>query len=382
MSPRSAPSPERVLVLAPTGRDAVMLSERIAASGLEAEICPDLAALLSALAAGAGAAVIAQEALTGGGTTRLLATLAGQEPWSDVPVLLLVAAHRRGPPIAAGVFERANVTLLQRPLGVQLLVSSVRSAVRARRRQHEMRRLHDELARAVQESDFFVGVVGHDLRVPLQAILLWAGTIASLPAAEAQVVAAERIRASAHRMSRMIDQLLDYTRIRRGSGIPISPAPTHLGELCGLVVQEVRSGQAELAVDVVESGDLGGTWDADRLAQVISNLVGNAAQHGRHGGAITVELDGGDPALVRLRVHSLGEISAEALPTLFEAFYQPVSTRAGSHGLGLGLFIAREIARAHGGGIAVRTGEGRTVFEVTLPRATRQGSPAQPPAPA
>jgi len=141
---------ERVLVLTPTGRDAELLRDRIVAAGMSCEVCSDLHALLAGISVGAGAAVIAQEALPKRGAEELLATLEAQEPWSDIPVLLLSDASSKRPRVVSSFFERANVTLLQRPLVIQVFLSSVRSAVRARQRQYQMRDLHDELERVLQ----------------------------------------------------------------------------------------------------------------------------------------------------------------------------------------------------------------------------------------
>ena len=141
---------ERVLVLTPTGRDAEMLRDRIAAAGMSCEVCPDFQALLASISVGAAAVVIAQEALPQAGADGLLATLEAQEPWSDLPMLFLTEPRSKGPVLLSSFFERANATLLQRPLSIQDFMSSVRSAVRARHRQYEMRDLHRELERALQ----------------------------------------------------------------------------------------------------------------------------------------------------------------------------------------------------------------------------------------
>jgi len=141
---------ERVLVLTPTGRDAEMLRARIVAAGMSCEVCPNLQALLAGISVGAAAAVIAQEALPQGGAEELLATLEAQEPWSDIPVLFLSEARSKRPSVVSSFFERANVTIMQRPLGIQVFLSSVRSAVRARHRQYQMRDLHRELEHALQ----------------------------------------------------------------------------------------------------------------------------------------------------------------------------------------------------------------------------------------
>lgn len=365
-------SAERVLVLAPVGRDAALICERIVAEGMACEVCEDLPALLAGIEAGAGAVVVAQEALAYGGAQALLSVLEAQEPWSDVPVLLLVElpARRRSRTqhvITGSGFERANVTLLQRPLGMRSFVSSVRSAVRARRRQYQLRDLHRELERAVRLSDMFVGILGHDLRSPLSAITMAAQLVIHTSAEATAQRPAGRILTSAGRMARMIEQLLDFARARQGHGIPIFPTATHLGALCRRTVQELEAAYPDAVLRLTETGDLGGVWDVDRLAQVVSNLVGNAVQHGTRGEPVRIDVDGTDVALVRVRVHNAGSIPAHALPRLFEPFTH-APTKASRSGLGLGLFIVREIARAHGGEIHVRCEDDCSTFEVTLPR--------------
>jgi two-component system sensor histidine kinase/response regulator len=366
-------STERVLVLTPTGCDAEMVRERIVGDGMACEVCADLPALLAGIASDAGAAVIAQEALTETGAEELLAALESQEPWSDIPVLFLAEIRSKKPPRSVPrYFERANVTLLQRPLAIQVFLSSVRSAVRARRRQYEMRDLYRELERAVQLSDMFVSILGHDLRNPIGAIKLAGESIVRLSPDPRALRPAGRILTSADRMTRMIEQLLDFARARRGHGIPLHLGRMHLGELCRQAVQELEDANPEASLRFQEAGDVSGVWDADRLAQVVTNLVGNAVQHGTKGKPITIELDGTEPATVRLRIHNVGTIPSDALPRLFEAFKQaPTAARTHRSGLGLGLFIAREIARAHGGDLVVQSSDDGTTFEVILPREAR-----------
>ena len=169
----------------------------------------------------------------------------------------------------------------------------------------------------------------------------------------------------------MIEQLLDFAQVRQGRGIRLQLEPSDLGDITRQVLQELGDANPRANIVVSSSGRLGGHWDADRLGQVVSNLVGNAVQHGTSGGAIHVELDGTRSELVRLRVANLGAISEEAMPTLFDPFKRTTSTRGGERGLGLGLFIAREIVLAHGGDVAVRTTDNSTTFEATLPRQAR-----------
>ncbi len=172
-------------------------------------------------------------------------------------------------------------------------------------------------------------------------------------------------------MARLIEQLLDFARARQGQGIAVETVPADLRDICRPVVQEIEDANPRAKIEMVESGDLRGVWDRDRLAQVVSNLTVNAVQHGMKGKPITVTLEGADPAVARLRIESHGVIQADALPTLFDAYKRAGRRTGEGGGLGLGLFIARELARAHGGDITVSTGKESPVFEVSLPRGAR-----------
>lgn len=372
---------DRVMVLAPFGRDAEMVCERMERAGIACEACGELDVLLGAVASvSTGAALIGQEALRRGGAERLLEALDAQEPWSDLPVLLLIEPASRARPRADGVadvLEHANVTLLERPVRVQLLVSALRSALRARRRQHEMRTLLSELQRAVQLSDMFVSILGHDLRTPLSAIKLAGETIVRLPEGRA-LRPAGRILSSADRMNRMIEQLLDFARVRQGHGIPLYPRATSLAEVCRAVVQEIEDAHPQTYLRMHEQGSLAGQWDSDRLAQVLSNLVVNAVQHGTGAEPVEVVLDGTADGSVRVRVHNQGTVPPALRPALFEAFKgkEALDERVSRNGLGLGLFIAREIARAHGGDLSVASSDVEgTTFELVLPRWVRPEDP-------
>jgi signal transduction histidine kinase len=374
-------SGERVLVLAPSGRDAEMVGERLRTVGLHCELCEDLEALLASMEVPAGAALVAVEGLRDGRARAFLAALEAQEPWSDLPVMLLTErASRTGAraSLVSDLHGRANVTLLERPIRVQLLLSTLRAAIRARRRQYQTRDLMHELQRAVQLSDLFVSILGHDLRTPLGAITLSAETIVRLPESRA-VRPAGRILSSADRMTRMIEQILDFARVRQGHGLPLEPREANLGAICQAVVEELQDAHPDAHIHFKPAGDLAGEWDPDRIGQVVSNLVANAVQHGASGRPVEVEADGSAPELVRARVHNEGSVPAAVLPTLFEAYKGPAGitpeAKAARTGLGLGLFIVREIARAHGGDITVRSSQAEgTTFEVSLPRRTARAA--------
>jgi PAS domain S-box-containing protein len=235
------------------------------------------------------------------------------------------------------------------------------------------RQVVEELRETVRVNELFVGVLAHDLRSPLAAIVTTADLMRSRAEGSSDprnMKALNRLLTSGHRMGRMIAQLLDFTRIRLGGGLALSHARFDLGRLLHQVVDEVGAGSPASSIDVRQIGDTHGSWDEDRLGQVFSNLIGNALQHGVASDGVGVELDGRDPATVTIRVRNRGAIPAELLPRVFD----PLTAREARHerpnGLGLGLFITRQIAKAHGGDVDVESSElTGTTFTVSLPRA-------------
>lgn len=229
--------------------------------------------------------------------------------------------------------------------------------------------------------EMFVAILGHDLRTPLSAILGWA-QLALDPAgdaAESIRKPLERIVSSASRMVRMIEQLLDLTRARLGGGIETWPVAA---DMQGVVSQALaEAGPDKERFHVAATGDLTGTWDVDRMLQVISNLTRNALEHSPRGTPIQIRLDGSTAHTVELSVHNLGPAVPEELrDVLFEPFRGTKDrNQRASGGLGLGLFITRQIVLAHGGTIAFHTSDDTgTVFSVRLPRHARPGDPSTP----
>jgi signal transduction histidine kinase len=217
----------------------------------------------------------------------------------------------------------------------------------------------------------FTAILGHDLRNPLGAIMTAAHLLSKRATDDKTKKPLSRILSSGDRMARMIDQLLDFTRARVGSGIPLLPRQTDLRPVLEQVIEELGAPNPETEIALEHAGDTAGTWDPDRLAQVFSNLVGNAVQHGRADGRVTVRLDGSERDRMRVVVHNAGIVPPERVKRLFEPMLGADRRGENSEGLGLGLFISREIARAHGGGIAAESSEaGGTSFTVTLPRKT------------
>ena len=215
-----------------------------------------------------------------------------------------------------------------------------------------------------------LGVVGHDLRSPLSSISMAAALMlkrGGLRDDDAKATA--RIARSADRISNIISQLLDFTRARLGGGVPINPKPTDFGDVCEEVIAEYEMVHSNRVLSFSSDMDTQGIWDRERLAQVVSNLVGNAIQHSKPDSPINVSLRGeGD--VVSLWVHNDGPpIPEELLPTIFDPFRRGKRQTQKSEGLGLGLFIVREMVRAHSGEVRVQSTEAEgTTFIVRLPR--------------
>src|SRR4029079_1482183 len=229
-----------------------------------------------------------------------------------------------------------------------------------------------EMERAVRFGELLVGVVGHDLRNPLGAIMAAAGVLERRGDSDNVLTPVRRIGASAHRMERMIAQLLDFTRIRLGGGLPLERTRVDLAEVTRSIIDELEP-VYRAGIVLQSSGDVTGIWDRDRLSQLLSNLTANACQHGTPGLPIDIVLDGAAGDVVRLEVRNGGVIPADVLRVVFEPLRHPGKggkKRGGGSGLGLGLYITQEIAHAHGGTIHVESTEaGGTRFIVELPRA-------------
>jgi signal transduction histidine kinase len=230
------------------------------------------------------------------------------------------------------------------------------------------------LQRSVRFNEMFTAVLGHDLRNPLGAIMAAAQLANKRPKAQAIAKPLARILNSGERMARMIDQLLDFTRVRVGEGIPLQPKAIDIVDVVRHVVAELEIANPDWHVRVEQAGRTTGEWDEDRLLQVFSNLLANAVQHGLVDAGIEVHVDGSQAAVLKVSVHNMGAIPPELLPRLFDPMTAGERQRDKSQGLGLGLFISQCIAQAHGGNIEVESSHATgTRFTVLLPR--REGKP-------
>jgi phosphoserine phosphatase RsbU/P len=218
----------------------------------------------------------------------------------------------------------------------------------------------------------FIAVLGHDVRNPLSSIAMGTELLLAKSGQGPERRTLERIRASSKRISSLVDDLMDLARGRLGSGVPLQLAPApDLALRLHHVVAEMQSAHPERQIGLQGALSRPVLVDEQRIEQLLSNLLANAVQHGSGATAIKVELDADDSEL-RLRVENEGETIPEELRRrLFEPYVRGDSQRR--EGLGLGLYIVSEIARAHGGGVSVTSEGGRTAFLVTLPQLSPSG---------
>jgi sigma-B regulation protein RsbU (phosphoserine phosphatase) len=216
-----------------------------------------------------------------------------------------------------------------------------------------------------------IGVIGHDLRNPLSTIVMGAHLLLrSEGLGQKETEVARKIARNASLATRLIDQLLDLTRSRLGGGIPIDVTPFDLIDVCMEIMGETELMHPDRPIHLHVQGDMVGVWDRDRMYQVLSNLVGNAVQHGAPRSAIELRADGRQSEVV-IEVANRGDsIPPEILPFIFDAFRKGrTADSSQTQGLGLGLFIAHQIVRSHGGSITATSSESDgTTLRVRLPR--------------
>ncbi len=265
--------------------------------------------------------------------------------------------------------SRITVVVNIRPLKNQRgdIVGAVNCFYDISERKRAENQLADSLNRERELAEFremFIGMLGHDLRNPVASIVMSAaGLLRRDGLSEHDAERAAIIIRGGQRMHRMITQLLDFTRVRLGGGFPIAAGPADLGEICRHVVEEFEA-RIELKVE----GDVTGTWDEDRLTQVLSNLVGNAVEYARPETAVTVKAYAQGSNVVVEIINQGDPIPADLLPFIFQPFRRARRKPSATGNLGLGLYIAHEVALSHGGALDAHCADGKTTFEMRLPR--------------
>jgi signal transduction histidine kinase/ActR/RegA family two-component response regulator len=375
---------ERVLVFAPTGRDAILTCEILRRAGFTASPCEDLNGLCNEiLLRGAGMAVLADEALSPQMVNQLLDVLGSQGPWSDLP--LIVFTRRDSTDDALETLEPlGNSTILERPVRTKTLVSACNAALRARRRQYEVRDLLRSQAQADRRKDEFLAMLGHELRNPLAAIRNAHSVLERIGSPEEPAVRQRRVidRQTRH-LARMVDDLLDISRVTLGK-INLKAQPVDLQEVVERCLRELgTAAQAErqhLALAVTtEPVEVDG--DPVRLEQIVSNLLHNAIKYTPPGGKIAISVGkAGGEAVIRVSDSGIG-IPTDMLPRVFDLFTQVESSIPRSQGgLGLGLPLVRSLVELHGGRVSAASPGpgGGSEFTVRLPQRQAGAEASQP----
>ncbi|HEX4959871.1 MAG TPA: ATP-binding protein [Thermoanaerobaculia bacterium] len=357
MAERSARE-SRVLVLAPTGRDAVLACQLLTSMAVPSHPCENSEELFREIPAGAGAVILADEALQPGTIQGLLEVLSAQPPWSDLPLIVFTRGES-SERLLELLVPLGNASLLERPVRLSTLVSAVKAALRARRRQYEVRDLLGRQAEADRRKDEFLAMLGHELRNPMAAIrnALW--VLDQVGSKEERAVRQrETIQRQTRHLVRMVDDLLDVSRVTLGK-IILKRHAVDLREvaercLADLGMRALAEGKGiTLTVEARSVAVLG---DPVRLEQVLCNLLQNAIKYTPHGGALSLSVAAeGNEAVVRVKDTGIG-LSPEMLQTIFEPFAQVESSRQRSEGgLGLGLPLVRSLVSLHGGEVEAQS---------------------------
>ncbi|HEX2825461.1 MAG TPA: ATP-binding protein [Burkholderiales bacterium] len=373
---------ERVLMLAPTGRDGELMCSVLEDAGVRCKRCADMLELCSSLHEGGAALLIAEEALADGAYRDLIAVLAQQPPWSEPPILLLSERGADSEIINEALDNLGNVTVLERPTRVPTLVSAVHSALRSRSRQYQIRSYIAEregyaeaLRAADRRKDEFLATLAHELRNPLAPMRTALEIMRIAPKNEsardqAQSVLERQVR----QMARLIDDLLDLSRISHGK-LELRREPVTLRAVIDSAIELTRPSIEALghALEVdLPAEPLHLNADPTRLSQVFSNLLNNAAKYTPHSGHIRLSAERrGDEVCVRIKDNGIG-IAPENLQRVFEMFTQVGRSLEQSRGgLGVGLSLSQWLVRLHGGAIEAHSdGLNRgSEFVVRLPLA-------------
>ena len=385
---------ERVLILAPTARDARISRDLLCKAGLTCVICDRIELLTREAARGAGAILLTEDAVNSRGIEELLAMLNDQPSWSELPVVMLMRGGMESPAATHVLHALHNVTLLERPAPMRTVESVVRAAVRARLRQYQIRDQIEEIRqnqrdrerlleseraarteaeRANYSKDEFLATVSHELRTPLNAILGWTQILTrGNDDIETVREAAEVIDRNAHLQAQLIEDLLDMSRIISGK-IRLDVQLVDPGVIVAAAIESVRPGADAKEIEVrtqVRDGVGPIRGDPGRLQQVLWNLLSNAVKFTPQGGSVTVALQT-TGSHVEMRVSDSGQgMTADFIPYVFERFRQADASTTRKHGgLGLGLAIVKQLVELHGGTVTAESpgpGLGAT-FSVRLP---------------
>ncbi len=362
----------RILVLAPTGRDAHLLAATLDGAGMSPAVCGGLDELVSSLNEGAAAGLIAQEALSTDGLGQIVKWLETQPPWSDMPFVVLTSGGRPSRMTTAQARQLevlGNVTLIERPVRPDTVLSAIRAALRARHRQYEMRRHQEELTHANRDLEQFAHSASHDLQEPLRTVAVYSELLAErckgLLDEQAQMYL-KFMNTGARRMEMLVRDLLAFTQAAGVKGEVTEPvdAGQELGNALANLAESIRSSHSGITCDPLP-------WvrmKAPHVQELFQNLVGNAIKYRRedppriHVSAVK------DDGFWRFAVADNGlGIEKEFHRQIFGVFKR-LHTQEQFPGTGIGLAICQRIAETYGGRIWVESEPGKgSTFYFTVP---------------
>jgi signal transduction histidine kinase len=372
----------RVLIYAPIGRDAALTATILARESIPYHICTTMGALCAQYERGAGAFLLTEEALEDRDFPTLADLVDQQPPWSDISVLLFVGHEQSRVSLRTlRVLEvLRNVTLLDRPIRIAAVVTSIRAALRGRVRQYELRdvlvALHaarESAERANRLKDEFLATLSHELSTPLNAVLGWVAMLRDSQVEAPRIPSVlETIERNAQAQARLIGDVLDVSRIVRGC-LRLVIGPVSVAQIIANATDTVRPAAEAKRIDLVidAANDLPTIrGDGDRLQQVVWNLVSNAVKFTPSGGQVTISAARLD-SQIEICVRDTGRgIAPEFLPFAFDRFRQADQSFTRMYGgLGLGLAIVKHLVELHGGRVrADSAGVGKGArFSVYLP---------------
>jgi two-component system, sensor histidine kinase and response regulator len=292
----------------------------------------------------------------------------GSERTRHVPLIFVTAGARERQRVFKG-YESGAVDFIYKPIESHILQNKADVFFQLYRQRQQLSQELQDRTETLRLNEMFSALLAHDLRNPLSAILASAQLLKRRSADPHAHEAVARITASGNRMSRMIEDMLDLARARLAGGIIVDRQPADFRSLVERVIREHQTAAPDRLIETEFTGDFSGHWDAERIAQVASNLIGNALKHGVASGGVQVQLDGNAPDSVCFSVANVGTIPSELLDHLFDPFRGSLRPAGRSEGLGLGLYIVYQIVKAHHGTVEVQSGcDNRTVFSVVVPR--------------
>jgi signal transduction histidine kinase len=279
-------NPEAVFIFAPTGHDAPLLASVLQKNGIAPEIFFDVAALRRRLESDTGALLLAEEALSSEMIAALNATLSKQEPWSDIPIIVMTTGGETTMSslrVLKAFTPSGHVSLIERPFRPITMVASLQVALRARRRQYHMRELFLQQQEATRVRDEFISVASHELKTPLTSLKLQA-QLHQRMINKGQFDSTDRVKRlldltsqQVDRLARLVEDMVDVSRVHKGK-LAMQKSETDLGGLVGEVVERLTpmAQEAGSTIHFSKSEGMVGLWDRYRLEQVITNLLTNA----------------------------------------------------------------------------------------------------------